>query len=451
MTRFSIAPLLLSAFAFAFAAAPASAEVLSQFTLDNGLDVVVIEDHRAPVVVHMVWYRAGSADERAGVSGIAHFLEHLMFKGTGTLKPGEFSDIVEANGGNDNAFTTWDYTGYFQRIAADRLDLMMGLEADRMRGLVLSDADVDPERQVILEERSQRTDSDPAALFTEQRRAAQWLNHRYGVPIIGWRHEMEQLSRADALDWYHTYYAPNNATLVVAGDVNPEEVRALAEKNYGPLQPTAGLPTRVRPEEPPQLAERRISFADPRVAQPYVIRTYMAPERDAGDQKTAAALTVLAELLGGNGATSVLGRKLQFDSQTAIYTSAFYDGVSLDDTNFGFAVVPAEGVTLQAAEDAVDGVLAQFLLDGPDAGQFARIKTRIKAEQIYGKDDVQGLARRYGEGLSSGLTLQDIEDWPAILAAVTPEDVMTAAKAVLNRNRAVTGWLVQQSATEVQP
>ena len=447
MKRHLVAPLLLSLSVMT----PAQAEKLSHFTLDNGLDIVVIEDHRAPVVVHMLWYRAGSADEQAGTSGIAHFLEHLMFKGTDKLKSGEFSDIVEANGGNDNAFTTWDYTGYYQRIAADRLDLMMGLEADRMRGLVLSESDVDTERQVILEERNQRTDSDPAALFTEQRRAAQWLNHRYGVPIIGWRHEMEQLSRQDALDWYHTFYAPNNATLVVAGDVDPEQVRAMAEKNYGPLAPTVGLPERIRPEEPPQLAERRISFADPRVAQPYVIRTYMAPERDPGDQKTAASLTVLAELLGGNAATSVLGRKLQFDSQTAIYTSAFYDGVSLDDTNFGFAVVPAEGVTLQQAEDAVDGVLAQFLIDGPDAGQFARIKTAIKAEQIYGKDDVQGLARRYGEGLSSGLTLQDIEDWPSILDAVTPQDVVQAARDVLNRDNAVTGWLVQQTATEVQP
>ena len=374
-----------------------------------------------------------------------------MFNGTDKLKPGEFSDIVEANGGNDNAFTTWDTTAYYQRIAADRLDLMMGLEADRMRNLVLPQADVDTELQVILEERSQRTDSDPAALFSEQRRAAQWLNHRYGVPIIGWRHEMEQLSRQDALDWYNTYYAPNNAILVVAGDVDPAAVKALAEKNYGPLTPTIDLPVRARPEEPPQLAERRITFADPRVAQPYVIRTYMAPERDAGAQGQAAALTVLAELLGGNAATSVLGKKLQFDSQTAIYTSAFYDGVSLDDTNFGFAVVPADGVTLQQAEDAVDGVLAQFLIDGPDPAQFARIKTQIRAEQIYGKDDVQGLARRYGEGLTSGLTLQDIEDWPAILDAVTPADVVKAASSVLDRRHAVTGWLVQEPAEKVQP
>ena len=428
--------------AFIALALPAFADKVSNFALPNGLQVVVIEDHRAPVVVHMVWYKIGAADEAAGKSGIAHFLEHLMFKGTDKLKPGEFSNIVEANGGNDNAFTSWDYTAYHQRIAADRLDLMMGLEADRMRHLVLPEADVLTERQVILEERNQRIDSDPGALFTEQRRAAQWLNHRYGVPIIGWRHEMERLSRQDALDWYHTYYAPNNAILIVAGDVTPDQVRALAEKNYGPLMPTAGLAARDRPTEPPQLAERRITFQDDRVAQPYVIRTYMAPERDPGAQQTAAALTFLAQLLGGNPATSVLGKKLQFEEQKAVYTSAFYDGTALDDTNFGFAIAPAEGVSLQQAEDAVDGVLDQFLKDGVDPGQFARIKVQIKADEIYAKDDVQGLAQRYGQGLTTGLTIQDIEDWPAILDAVTAEDVMKAARDVLDRRHAVTGWMV---------
>ncbi len=440
--------LLAAPFALVALAFPALADKVSNFALDNGLQVVVIEDHRAPVVVHMVWYKVGSADEQPGKSGIAHFLEHLMFKGTDKLKPGEFSSIVEANGGNDNAFTAWDYTAYHQRIAADRLELMMGLEADRMRSLVLPEADVLTERQVILEERNQRIDSDPAALFTEQRRAAQWMNHRYGVPIIGWRHEMETLSRQDALDWYHTYYAPNNALLIVAGDVTPDQVKALAEKTYGPLLPTKGLTDRVRPEEPPQLAERRIVFADPRVAQPYVIRTYMAPERDPGAQEKAAALTFLAELLGGNSATSVLGKQLQFDSKQAIYTSAFYSGTSFDDTNFGFAAVPADGVSLQQIEDAVDGVLAQFIKDGPDPAQFARIKTQIKAEVIYARDDVQGLARTYGEGLTSGLTIQDIEDWPAILAAVTPEAVVAVAKEVLDRRHAVTGWLVQEEPKE---
>src|SRR6056297_2795767 len=217
------------------AAMPLRAETVSGFTLDNGLEVVVIEDTRAPVVVHMLWYRVGAADEPPGKSGIAHFLEHLMFKGTDTLAPGEFSETVKANGGSDNAFTSWDYTGYFQRVAADRLPLMMEMEADRMRNLAMSEDDVRTERQVILEERSQRVDSDPASQFGEQRRAAQYLNHPYGIPIIGWRHEMETLDQDAALDFYRQYYAPNNAILIVAGDADPDEVRRLAEKHYGPI------------------------------------------------------------------------------------------------------------------------------------------------------------------------------------------------------------------------
>ena len=245
---------------------PAAADVpVTTFTLDNGLDVVVIEDHRAPVVVQMIWYRVGAADEPPGHSGIAHFLEHLMFKGTEKVAPNAFSGIVEAQGGDDNAFTSWDYTAYFQRIAADRLDLVMEMEADRMRNLRLTDEDVATERQVILEERAQRTDSDPSALLIEQMRAAQFQNGPYGIPVIGWRHEMEALSREDALSYYERFYAPNNATLIVAGDVTPEQVRELAERHYGPLEPSDGIGPRLRPQEPPQLAERRITLADERV------------------------------------------------------------------------------------------------------------------------------------------------------------------------------------------
>lgn len=427
-------------------ATPAIAGEVTSFTLPNGLEAVVIEDHRAPVVVHMVWYRAGAADETPGVSGVAHFLEHLMFKGTETLAPGEFSKTVEANGGSDNAFTSWDYTAYFQRVAADRLDLVMRMEADRMRGLILSEDDWKTEREVIIEERNQRTDSDPGAIFSEQRTAAQFLNHPYGTPVIGWRHEMEALTRQDALDWYRRYYAPNDAVLVVAGDVNPDEVRRLAETYYGPLEPTPGIGPRIRPQEPPQLAERRLSFADPRVSQPYVTRSYLAPERDPGDQKTAAALTILADLLGGSSQTSVLATKLQFGSRQAIYTSARYDGTSYDDTTFNIAVVPAEGVSLAEAEEALDGVLADFLKSGVDADQFERVKTRIRAAMIYSEDDIDGLARRYGEALTTGLTIADVEAWPDILDAVTEADVMDAAAGVLDRKRAVTGWLMRDEA-----
>lgn len=425
-----------------------AAEEVTGFTLDNGLQVVVIEDHRAPVVVQMLWYKVGSADEPRGKSGIAHFLEHLMFKGTDELGPGEFSEIVEAQGGNDNAFTSYDYTAYFQRVAADRLDLMMKMEADRMTDLQLNAEDVDTERQVILEERSQRTDSSPGALLGEQMRAAQYLNHPYGIPIIGWRHEMEGLTQQDAIDHYKAHYAPNNAVLVVAGDVTPDQVRALAEKHYGPIPATLDLAPRNRVEEPPQLAERRIAMADPRVSEPYISRSYLAPERDPGDQETAAALTILAELLGGSGTTSVLARALQFDQQKAVYTAAFYDGSTVDDTTFNFVVVPTPNTSLEEAEAAMDAAIADFIAKGPDPDAFARIKTQIRASEIYARDDANGLARRYGEGLANGLSIEDVKGWPDVLNAVTPEDVMAAAKLVLDRRKAVTGYLMREEAAE---
>jgi len=429
---------------------PAAAQEVAAFRLENGLDVIVIEDHRAPVVVQMVWYRAGAADEPRGLSGVAHFLEHLMFKGTATLGPGEFSKIVEQNGGSDNAFTAADYTAYYQRVAADRLELVMRMEADRMRNLTLSEDDWKTEREVILEERNQRTDSDPAAIFAEQRNAAQYLNHPYGIPTIGWRHEMEALTRQDALDWYRTYYAPNNATLVVAGDVTPETVRALAQTYYGPLEPSPGLGPRKRVTEPPQLAERRLSFADPRVARPSVIRSYLAPERDPGAQQQAAALTILAEILGGNAQTSVLGRKLVFEGKQALRAGAFYGGTSLDATTFGVYVVPAEGVSLADAEAALDTAIAEFLEDGVGPERFGRIRTQIHASLIYGRDDTAGLANMYGQAVSSGLTVRDVEDWPAILEAVTEDDVLAAARALFDRRHAVTGWLMREGEAEAE-
>jgi zinc protease len=430
---------------------PALADPVTSFTLPNGLEVVVIEDHRAPLVVQMLWYRVGSADEPPGRSGIAHFLEHLMFKGTDTVGPNQFSAMVEAQGGDDNAFTSWDYTAYFQRVSADRLDLMMQMEADRMQNLVLAEDEVLTERQVILEERTDRTDSSPGAILSEQMRAAQFQNHPYALPIIGWRHEMEGLTRQDALDFYQAHYAPNNAILILAGDVDPATARTLAEKHYGPIPANPAITPRDRPEEPPQLAERRITLADERVSEPYVFRTYLAPERDPGDQAKAAALTVLAELLGGSGQTSVLARALQFDSQTAVYTTAFYNGTSIDDATFGLIVVPSPGVPMDLAEAELDRVLADFLRSGPDPAALERIRTQIRAADIYARDDVNTLARRYGEGLAVGLTLADIDGWDEALAAVTAEDVMAAAELVFDRRNAVTGWLVQPKTAEAQP
>ena len=418
-----------------------SAEEVSTFRLDNGMEAVVIEDHRAPVVVHMVWYRTGAADEPAGKSGIAHFLEHLLFKGTDDLAPGEFSETVELNGGSDNAFTSYDHTAYFQRVASDRLELMMRMESDRMTDLMLDADDVLTERDVILEERNQRVENSAGALFGEQRAAAQYMNHPYGTPIIGWRHEMAQLDLEDALSFYDRFYAPDNAILVVAGDVDPAEVERLAEQYYGVREPSGvGATARVRPQEPPQLAERRVMFEDARISQPYVMRTYIAPERDSGAQEKAAALAFLADLLGGNSATSLMGQVLEFEEGSAVYTGAFYNGTSYDDTTFGLIVMPVPGRTLPQAEADMDRMIARFMEEGVDMERFERIKMQIRAGEIYEKDSLQGLDRQYGAALTSGLTVEDVQAWPDVLQAVTPDDVMQAAAELFDKRRSVTGY-----------
>jgi zinc protease len=427
-------------------ALPAVAQVVkdpvTSFTLDNGLQVIVVEDHRAPVLQHMIWYRIGSADEPRGASGVAHFLEHLLFKATDTMEAGELSATVAANGGRDNAFTSYDYTAYFQRVAADRLDLMMRMESDRMVNIRLTEQNIKTERDVILEERNQRIENSPRALFGEQMNAIQYFNHRYGVPVIGWKHEMVALDLDDALSFYRTYYAPNNAILVVSGDVDPDEVRALAQKHYGAIPANPDLPARFRTQEPPQTAARRMTFKDARVAQPYVSRSYFATERNSGDQETAAALFLLAEILGG-GTTSFLAEQLQFDTQLAVYTGAFYSGRSLDATTFDVLVVPGEGVTLEEAEAALDAALTVFVEGGVDPDQLDRIKMQLRASQVYARDNVDGIANRYGRALSTGLTVADVQAWPDILQAVTGEDIIASARDVLRPETSVTGWLMR--------
>ena len=431
---------LFSAPLSAFAETVRWDDKVSTFNLDNGMEVVVIEDHRAPVVVHMMWYRAGSADEKPGVSGVAHFLEHLLFKATDTMEAGEFSRTVAANGGSDNAFTSHDYTAYFQRVASDRLELMMKMEADRMVNLRLTEADILTEREVIIEERNQRTENDPGALFGEQANAALYMNHRYGVPIIGWRHEMETLELEDTLEYYEQFYAPNNTILIVAGDVTPEEVKELSERHYGPLAANPDLEPRARPQEPLHNAERRILLEDPRVAQPYVRRSYIAPERDSEDQKTAAALMLGADLLG-DGQTSFMSRKLQFEEKIAVFASAFYRATSLDDASFTTVVVPVEGVSLKNAEAAMDRVIAEFMETPIDLDHLNRIKRAMRASEIYAKDNVQGLANRFGRALTSGLKVKDILAWPDVVEGITEDDIKTAMRDVFNKKSSVTGWL----------
>jgi zinc protease len=309
--RFSIRAVLVIAVltVLALPARDARAAQVTQFALANGMTVVVIPDRRTPVVTHMIWYRVGAADEPAGKSGIAHFLEHLMFKGTAKNPAGRFSQRLAAIGGQENAFTSNDYTGYFQRTAREHLGELMDFEADRMTGLVLSDEIIKSERDVILEERNQRIENEPGARLSEQVSAAQYLNHPYHKPIIGWRHEMETLNREDALTFYRRFYAPQNAVLVVAGDVTPDEVRTLAEKTYGQIHRIGVAEARQRPQEPPQIAERRVIFADPRVTQPSFQRSYLVPSHATAKGGEDHALDLMAHILGG-GSNSRLYRAL---------------------------------------------------------------------------------------------------------------------------------------------
>lgn len=418
----------------------ASAEPpVTYFQLDNGMDVVVIEDHRVPVVTHMVWYRVGAADEPRGVSGVAHFLEHLMFKGTDEIPDGAFSKIIAANGGQDNAFTSQDYTGYFQRIAADRLGLVMKMEADRMTDLVLTEEHVLKERDVILEERSTRMDNAPAALFSEQMQAALYLNHPYGLSVTGWRHEMEELAMQDVLDFYRLYYAPNNAILVVAGDVTPDQVRAMADTYYGAI-PASKIERPERPQEPPQLAARRLEMSDPRVGQPFVARYYLVPAYDPTDPKTSAALLIGARVLG-DGVGSRLSRVLQVRDQIAIGSGAGYSPRARDATSFTLYGVPAEGHTLEEVETALDRELAAFIEEGPTEDELARVKRIMRASRIFQQDSQSSLARNYGAALAMGFSVEDVQGWPDVVESVTAEDVVNALREHLRIEASATGYL----------
>jgi len=408
--------------------------------LDNGLEVVVIEDHRAPVVTHMVWYKVGAADEPPLKSGIAHFLEHLMFKGTEILKPGEFSATVAKNGGQENAFTSQDYTAYYQNVSVDKLPLFMEMEADRMANLVLNDEAVGPELKVVLEERSQRTDNNPGGLFGEQFQAAQYLAHPYGTPVIGWRQELEKLSTQDAIDWYKKYYAPNNAILIVAGDVEAEEVFELARKHYGPIA-AVDLPERKRVQEPPQLAKRVIEMKDKRVRQPSWRQSFLMPLDQKTDEKNNRALEVLSEILGG-GTTSRLYRGLVVTDKIAAGAGAYFNSGNIDNSTFVFYGSPSAGHTLDEIEAAVHNIIKDIQTNGVTDAELDRAKRNLMAEAVYARDSVRGAANIFGASLANGETIDDIVNWPQHISEVTAEDVQRAAKQMFDERRSVVGRLL---------
>jgi zinc protease len=419
-----------------------AAPEISNFVLPNGLEVVVIPDRRVPVVTHMVWYRVGSADEPAGVSGIAHFLEHLMFKGTEKNPSGKFSKVLATIGGQENAFTSSDYTGYFQRVAREHLPTVMAFEADRMTGLVLTDANVLPERDVVLEEFNTRVANSPDARLGEQVAAALYLNHPYGRPVIGWKHEIEKLNREDALAFYRRFYAPNNAVLVVAGDVTAEEVKKLAEETYGKIERRPDVGPRKRPQEPDIKAVRQVTLADPRVAQPSLQRAYLVPSEMTGKPGEPEALDILAHVLGG-GQNSRLYRTLVEDRRLALNANAGYLGTSVDATRFSIYATPQANISLADLEAAVDEVIAAIAEKGITAEELERARTRIIADAVYARDNQASMARWYGGALVTGATVEQVKSWPDRIRAVTADNVRDAARNWLQKGRSVTGYLVK--------
>ncbi|NGO53793.1 M16 family metallopeptidase [Allomesorhizobium camelthorni] len=443
--------LLLTA---AFAPAAAWGETASQpqqqqeqqvenFLLSNGMEVVVIPDHRAPIVTHMVWYKIGSADEPPGKSGIAHFFEHLMFKGTSTHKAGEFGRKIAEIGGSENAFTSYDYTAYYQQVSPEALKTMMSFEADRMRNLILTDQVIGPERDVILEERRSRVDGNPEALLSEEVQATLYQNHPYRIPVIGWMHEMEKLNRDDAVAFYDRYYAPNNAILVVAGDVEPATVRTLAEKTYGEVPRGPDLPPRVRPQEPEQNTKRTVTLTDERVSIPSVSRNWVTPSYTSAEPGEAEALDLLSEILGG-GTRSRLYQELVVKNRIAAGTGAYFSGTMLDSSSFTVYGAPHGAEGLEKVEAAIEVEIARIITSGVTDAELDAAKDRFVRSIVFARDNQSSMANIYGQTLATGGTVEDVQEWPDRIRAVTADQVQAVAAKYLKPDVAVTGYLLPE-------
>lgn len=422
----------------------AAAEVFDaeSFTLDNGLQVIVVENHRAPVVTQMVWYRVGAADEVPGKSGLAHFLEHLMFKGTESVPAGEFSDAVAENGGRENAFTSQDYTGYWQTVARDRLEMLMRYEADRMKNLALDPESVLAERDVILEERRSRIENSPSAQLNEAISAALFRNHPYGIPVIGWMHEMAALTPDDALAFYRQWYGPDNAILIIGGDVTLEEVRPLVERYYGPLTPV-GVEPRDRPLEPPLITEQRITLRSVQVSEPQWSRAYLSPPTAAFAPGDIEALQLLSEILGG-GSSSRLYRSLVVQQGLAVSAGAYDRADYRDYATFHLYAAPRQGVELADLEAAVEAEVARLLEEGVTEEELRQAKDRMQAAAVFARDDPSTAPHVIGAALATGHSLEEVQSWPERVEAVTVEQVDALARRLLVDEQSVTGLLLPQ-------
>jgi len=440
-----------------FAASPARAQEKAfnaeTFTLKNGMQVVLIHNHRAPVVNQQVWYRIGAIDEQRGHTGVAHFLEHLMFKGTEKVPAGQFSRVVRAMGGDENAFTTYDFTVYHQSVSVENLPKVMELEADRMAHLTFPAKEVTSEHDVVMEERRMRTDNDPKTQFYEQLRAQLFVNSPYGSPVIGWMDEMKLLNRDEEVAFYKTWYAPNNAILIVSGDITAAQLKPLAEKTYGAI-PARTVPARHWSQVPPlQGMERLVTHAHG-IRQPFVERLYRVTNY-AQNKTDSLALQVLENILDGGSATR-LYKTLVVEQKKVTGVSMGYDGDSLGDGEVSFGMTPAEGVTPEQAEQALDDVLRAVVKSGVTADELREAKDRLKDEAIYARDSLTTPGMVFGQALATGSSIDDIEYWPDNIEKVTAQQVQDVAKKYLDPDNTgdhpfVSGWLLPVPGSENEP
>ena len=429
-------PLLFGGFMTAAQANP------FETTLKNGLRIIVKEDHRAPTVVNMVWYRVGSIDEVDGASGVAHVLEHMMFKGTPSVGPGEFNKRVAAAGGRDNAFTSRDYTAYFQQVPKEKLADMMALEADRMRHLNVDPKEFSQEIKVVMEERRMRTDDNPQAKLFEQMNAAAFQAHPYRRPIIGWMNDLEIMTAADAKAWYDQWYEPNNAYVVIAGDVEHQDVFALAEKYYGALEGRA-LPPRRAQVEPAQEGVRRIVVKAP-AELPVLIMGYKAPTlRDVKKDSDPFALDMLAAVLDGHDAARFT-KKLVRQDKVAIDVGIDYDSTARGPSMFYLHGTPSEGKTVADLETALRAEIVRVQQDGVSEEELKRAKAQVVAAQTYKLDSMFGQAMEIGQMESANLSYKDIEPILQRLQQVTAKDVQAVARKYFSDDTLTIGVLDPQ-------
>ncbi len=443
MTRTILAFLLLT-----LSAAALSDQHIEEFKLSNGLKVVVQEDHRSPVVVSQVWYRAGSIDEFNGTTGVAHVLEHMMFKGTKKVPAGQFSRIVAAAGGKENAFTSHDYTVYFQQLEKSHLGLALKLEADRMANLQLTREEYAKEIQVVMEERRWRTEDKPQAQVGEQLMAVAYQAHPYGRPVIGWMNDLEHMTVEDARVWYKTWYAPNNATLVIVGDVDPKQVFKLAQQYFGPLKPHK-LPVRKPQTEPEQKGERSVTVKAP-AKLPYLIMGYPAPSLRKVDDWEPYALEILAGVLDGNAA-SRLNRDLVRRDRLAVDIDAGYDMLNRGPAMFEFDGTPSEGSTVADLENAIRGEIENLKQNGVTEDELTRVKAQVIAADVYKRDSMFYQAMLIGQLESVGLSWRALEEYPKRLQAVTADQVLAVARKYLDDDKLTVATLDPQPIDENAP